>query len=118
MLKLAPLLVIVFLAGCASAPADKISYISKHNYAGESVDKFLSQMSKHGLFCQRLSKYEKDTRLEKFTDGTLKDVGFYQCIASDDGGLCMHNVATYMMSQYGKVIRVHGNQTSKSCLWN
>lgn len=106
------------LVGCASAPTSQVRTAAESTYKGEPVPQFLSHMAKHGLFCQELAQYEHDPRLKKFTDGTFKDVGFYQCLAAKDGGLCVHSEATYMLSQYGKVIRVAGLQKAKNCLWN
>lgn len=105
------------LAGCA-APASKVRAAVGGNHVGQPISEFLSAMSQKGLFCQRLEKYQSDPRLKAVTDGTLKDVGFYECIASKDRGLCVDNAGIYVLSQYGKVVRIHGKHESKSCLWD
>lgn len=116
--KLIIALFAMLLAGCTSAPALQVRAAAASSFRGEPVSQFLAQMAKDGLLCQRRVQYEDDPRLKPFTDGTSKDVGFYECIAAKDGGLCVHAASTYMLSQYGKVIMVRGLTKSKNCLWN
>lgn len=118
MKRIATVLMMIALSGCAVSATHKLQKATSGTYVGEPIESVISGMTQHGLFCQRRAKLESDPRLKAVTDGTLNEVEFYECIAFKDSGLCVHNASTYVLSQYGKLVRINGSATSKSCLWD
>lgn len=108
----------ILLFGCAVMPTSEISNVTTANHAGKNTDVFLKEMNDKGLFCQRLPKLESDQRLKTVTDGTLNDVQFHECMAESDGFFCIARAGTFIISQYNKVLRLNGLNTSKVCLWD
>lgn len=117
MKKIFIVILAILFSGCAVAPTSKTKNISASNHAGENTSNFLEDMRIKGLFCQRLTKWERDPRLKVVTDGTLNEIEFNSCIAQSEGLFCLASSGILVLSQYGKVISVRNDKNTSNCIW-
>ena len=117
MKKIFFVIIAILFTGCAVAPTSKTNNISDSNHASKNTPDFLAEMQSKGLFCQRLSQWERDPRLKVATDGTLNEVEFNSCIAQSEGLFCVAGSGILVLSQYGKVISVRNDKNTNNCIW-
>ncbi len=111
--------VFLFLSNCAGT-AKINNVLSNQDFRGQDVKDVLSYMHKEGLYCERNKNLESDVRLKTLTDGTLKDVKFHTCYYQENAqlGMCVKSTYTHIVSQYDKVLKVNGNNSSNACIYD
>ncbi|WP_148896935.1 hypothetical protein [Geothermobacter ehrlichii] len=97
--------------------ASRIASVTGDRYVGANLEQTLEDLERQDIHCQRGNQYEKDERLKALTDGTLNDVRFFICFTESSSLVGVSRNMTYIVAQYGKVLRIRGNDRANSYLW-
>jgi len=105
------------LFGCGMATSARISAITGDRYVSQDLEAVLADIERQDIHCVRSTREETDERLKALTDGTLQEVRFYHCCTESDSLAGVSRRMTFLVAQYGKVLRVHGNVDASSYVW-